>query len=323
MKFLKSPEFWYKEPTLVQRLCLKPISEIYRFISNYMYQRPYDVSLSDKKVIAVGGITAGGSGKTVVVSSICKILKENGKKVAILSRGYGRELNKALKVDDSIHTYKDVGDEPLLLSKQFDVFVGKNRAETADMASEYEYLVLDDGLSQKYLAPTKKIVVVDDGQLFGNGEMLPLGPNRLDFEKIKSDIDAVFVLGRGKNDNKILFEGVPTYFGKIIQDFGDISGRLIVFGGLGYPRKFFNIFSNFEVAKAIIFPDHYPYKESEIQNLISEAFRLGAQLVTSEKDLMRIPKQYWSQIKTVGIDVAWESSVDSLLDDSLKLERIR
>ena len=277
---------------------------------------PYDVSLLDRKIIAVGGVTAGGSGKTVVVSSICKILKEKGKSVAVLSRGYGRESSRTLKVDDSIHSYKEVGDEPLLLSKQFDVFVGKNRAETADMASEYEYLVLDDGLSQRYLAPTKKIVVIDEKQLFGNGEMLPLGPNRLDFEKIKSDIDAVFVLGHGKNGSRIPFDDVPVYFGKVVQNFEDISGRLVVFCGLGYPQKFFSAFSNFEVAKAIAFPDHYPYKENDIQDLISEAFRLGAQLVTSEKDLMRIPKQYWSQIKTVGIDVFWENSIDSLLSDS-------
>ena len=212
MKFFKSPEFWYKEPTFVQKLLLKPISEIYRFVSNYRYQMPYEILLSEKKIIAVGGVTTGGSGKTVVVSSICKILKERGKNVAVLSRGYGRESSCALRVDNSIHTYKDVGDEPLLLSKQFDVFVGKNRAEIADMANKYEYLVLDDGLSQRYLAPTKKIVVIDDEQLFGNGEMLPLGPNRLDFEKIKSDIDAVFVLGRGKNDSKISLDGVPVYF---------------------------------------------------------------------------------------------------------------
>ncbi len=313
MNFFKSPDFWYKKPTFFQKLCLKPISEVYRFVSNYRYQIPYDVSLSEKKIIAVGGVTAGGSGKTVVVSSICKILKKSGKKVAILSRGYGRELDSALKVDNSIHTYRDVGDEPLLLSKQFDVFVGKNRAETADMAKEHEYLVLDDGLSQKYLAPTKKIVVIDNEQLFGNGEMLPLGPNRLDFEKIKSDIDAVFVLGRKKIGGKMSFNDVPVYFGKIVQNFGDISGRLMVFCGLGYPQKFFNIFSNFEVAKTISFPDHYPYKENEIQNLISEAFRLGAQLVTSEKDLMRIPKRYWPQIKSIGIDVVWEDSIDSLL----------
>lgn len=314
MIFLKNPKFWYHDPSFLQKLCLKPISEIYRFIANYRYHLPYDVSLSGRKIIAVGGITAGGSGKTIVVNSICKLIKEHEKKVAVLSRGYGRKSNQAIKVDRDVHTYKDVGDEPLLLSNQFDVFVGKNRAETADMAEEYEYLVLDDGLTQKYLEPTKKLVVVNNDQLFGNGEMLPLGPNRLDFKEIKSDIDAILVLKSREAETPKIFEDIPVYCGRIEQNFNDISGRLIVFCGLGYPQKFFQIFSNFEVAKTITFPDHYPYKNREIDDLISEAFRLGAQLVTTEKDLMRIPSKYWSQIKTVGVDVVWESSIDSLFD---------
>lgn len=314
MVFFNTPEFWYKDPGLLRKLCLKPISEIYRAVSSYRYHLPCDVSLHEKKVIAVGGITAGGSGKTVVVSSICKMLKENNKKFAILSRGYGRNTSEALKVDNNIHSYKDVGDEPLMLSKQFDVFVGKNRAETADMALSVidgcEYLILDDGLTQKYLEPTKKIVVISNDQLFGNGEMLPLGPNRLDFDEIKSDIDALFILKREGDNDVASFENIPVCYGNIKQNFENISGRIMVFCGLGYPQKFFRIFSNFEVAKTIAFPDHYPYKDEEIGAMLAEAFRLRAQLVTTEKDLMRIPSKYWSQIKTVGIDVVWESSID-------------
>ncbi len=316
MIFFKTPEFWYKDPGLLRKLCLKPISEIYRAVSNYRYHLPCDVSLYGKKVIAVGGVTAGGSGKTVVVGSICKMLKENGKKFAILSRGYGRKVSGALRVDNTIHSYVDVGDEPLMLSKQFDVFVGKNRAETAEMAEktlgECEYLILDDGLTQKYLEPTKKIIVVSNDQLFGNGEMLPLGPNRLDFDEIKSDIDALFVLKREEDENVASFENIPVCYGNIKQNFENISGRIIVFCGLGYPQKFFRIFSNFEVAKTIAFPDHYPYKDEEIRGMLEEAFRLRAQLVTTEKDLVRIPSKYWPQIKTVGIDISWESSLDFL-----------
>jgi len=318
MIFFKTPEFWYEDPGLLRKICLKPISEVYRVISNYRYHLPCDVSLCDKKIIAVGGITVGGSGKTVVVNSICKILKENNKKFAILSRGYGRKVSEALKVDSDVHNYEDVGDEPLMLAKQFDVFVGKNRAETADMAEDMidgcEYLILDDGLTQKYLEPTKKIVVVNNDQLFGNGEMFPLGPNRLDFNEIKSDIDALFVLKREGDENIASFEDVPVCYGNIKQNFNDISGRLIVFCGLGYPQKFFQIFSNFEIAKTIAFPDHYPYKDEDISRMLEEAFRLRAQLVTTEKDLMRISRKYWPQIKTVEVDISWESPIDFLLD---------
>lgn len=316
--FFKTPEFWYKTPTQYQRFFLRPLSWIYKWISNYNYNKPYDVSLFDKKIIAVGGITAGGAGKTLVVDSICKILRKNEKKVAILSAGYGRSSGKSLKVDNKVHTYKDVGDEPLMLSKQFPVFVGKDRSETADLAQEFKYLVLDDGLTQRYLEPTKRFLVINDLQQFGNGETLPLGPNRLDFEQIKSDIDAIFVLkSNGSLGNSIelpMCKGIPVYYGKIAQDFKGISGRLMVFCGLGYPKKFFQIFSNFQVAKTISFPDHYPYKDSDIEELLSEAFRLKAQLVTTEKDLMRIPSKYWSNIKTVEADIVWETSINHLLE---------
>lgn len=314
MVFLNTPKFWDNKPSFIQKTLLKPVSSIYRAISNYRYDLPYDVTLNDKKVIAVGGITMGGSGKTVVVSSICKILKEHNKKFAVLSRGYGRMFSKPLKVDKDVHTYKDVGDEPLMLANQFDVFVGKNRAETAEMAADYEYLVLDDGLTQRYLEPTKKILVIDELQGFGNGEIFPLGPNRLDYEKIKLDLDGIVLLGDRDDGVDFKTSGIPVYYGKREQDFRGISGRLIVFCGLGYPKKFFYKFANYEVAKTMAFPDHYPYKDNDIKLMLSEAFRLGAQLVTTEKDLMRIPQRYWSHIKTVGVNVSWVSSLNSLLD---------
>ena len=316
MIFFKTPEFWYEKPNIFLRLLLKPISFLYKMISDYRYNLDYDITLSDKKVIAVGGITAGGSGKTVVVNSICNILKKKGKSVAVLSRGYGRSSNKSLKVDNSIHTYKDVGDEPLLLSKQCDVFVGKDRAKTSDLAENFEYLVLDDGVTQKYLKPNKKFLVISNSQQFGNGELLPLGPNRLDFDTIKSDIDAIFIIRTDEDEEKNyeIFKNIPVFYGRTKQNFKDLSGRLMVFCGLGYPQKFFRIFSNFEVAKTVTFPDHYPYKDSDMKMLFSEAFRLHAQLVTTEKDLMRIPAKYRDQIKTVGIDIEWERPIDSLLD---------
>lgn len=318
MMFFNAPDFWYKTPNQYQRFFLKPLSLVYEWFSNYRYQQPYDVTLQDKKIIAVGGITSGGAGKTVVVASICDILQKRGKSVAVLSRGYGRSSEKPMKVDKQICSYKEVGDEPLMLSEKFPVFVGKDRSQTSDMAENFEYLVLDDGLTQRYLEPSKKFVVISDSQRFGNGELLPLGPNRLSIKNIKSDIDAIFVLKNGNSENKSvefpMCEGIPVYYGKIKQDFKDISGRLIVFCGLGYPKKFFQTFSNFQVAKTISYPDHYPYKDSDIEKLLSEAFRLKAQLVTTDKDMMRIPEKYRNNIKTVGIDVVWETPIEQLLD---------
>lgn len=314
----KTPSFWYKKPSFLQKCLLCPATWIYKLISNYRYKSRYQVILNGRKIIAIGGITVGGAGKTVVVDAICKLLQESNKTVSVLSRGYGRSSKELLKVDESVHTYKDVGDEPLLLAKRAPVFVGTNRAATAQMADDSEYLILDDGLTQKYLKPTKKIVVISSSQQFGNGELLPLGPNRLDFNTVKSDTDALIVL---RDESAVLDEpnlsawgDVPKFYGRIRQNFGNLSGRLIVFCGLGYPQKFFKIFSNFEVAQTIAFPDHYPYKDSDMEKLIKRAFDLHAQLVTTEKDWVRIPKLYQDKVKTVRAEIVWENSISRLLN---------
>ena len=72
---------------------------------------------NDQKVIAVGGLTVGGSGKTIVTQFIVNELTKQGKRVAVLSRGYGRKSDKIIRVNPEEHSHKDVGDEPLLLSK--------------------------------------------------------------------------------------------------------------------------------------------------------------------------------------------------------------
>lgn len=314
--FLKTPQFWYKQPNIGQKLILKPLSWLYGYIAHYRYNSEYQHELNNnQKVIAIGGITSGGSGKTLVVSSLCHTLTKMGFKPAILSRGYGRTQSNSIKKVSPQDSYKNVGDEPLLLSQQWDVFVGKNRFKTAELASEFDFLILDDGITQRSLKPNKKIIVISASQCFGNGELLPLGPNRLNLENIKHDIDAIFLIHENNKSTEHTFtfpSNIPVYHGYIKHNFGELTGRLMLFCGLGYPKKFFQSFSNFQVCKTVSFPDHYPYKDIDIQNLIQESTRLNAQLVTTEKDLMRIPEKYRVKIKTISIEISWNNPIEDL-----------
>ncbi|MDR2724212.1 MAG: tetraacyldisaccharide 4'-kinase [Holosporaceae bacterium] len=312
----KAPRFWYRSPALLLKIILKPIAKIYSFISTRNYKKEYKYRSSKAKVIAVGGITVGGSGKTMVVRSICKILKAQNKKVAILSRGYGRSGKDTLLVDGKIHSYQNVGDEPFLLSSEVPVYVGEDRFESAMLAeaSGYEFLILDDGITQKFLKPDIKLVVVDNEQRFGNGEMLPLGPNRLNFEKIKEDIDGIIILGRGKKRNFINAYDIPVFYGEIHQDFSKIKKKkIIVFCGIGYPDKFFDSFVNFETIEKIAFSDHYPFSSDDMEKLILKANNCHAQLVTTEKDFVRIPAKYRSAIIAVSAQIFWEDSIDTII----------
>ncbi|MDR2645673.1 MAG: tetraacyldisaccharide 4'-kinase [Holosporaceae bacterium] len=307
MIFWKAPKFWYKKPSRLQKIILKPIADIYSYVSTRNYQSSYSHELKGTKVIAVGGITVGGSGKTMVVKAICEILKSRNRKAAILSRGYGRNSTETLRVNTEIHSYRDVGDEPLLLAEIAPVFVGRDRFKSAKLAKNegFDAFILDDGITQKFLKPDIKLVVVDDNQRFGNGEMFPLGPNRLNFEKIKADIDGVVVIGKQEEKGAFNYGDIPVFLGEILQDFSKIREKIIIFCGIGYPDKFFNSFGNFEVIERVTFPDHNPYSNEDLERLILTAKIHDAQLITTEKDFIRVPTKYRGAVTSVSACITW------------------
>ena len=315
----KAPEFWYKKPiNKVIYQVLHPLSRVYTFFAKRNYNKEYKYKSSQAYVVAIGGITVGGSGKTPVVASMCKVLKTVNRKAAILSRGFGRNSHETLKVDNKNHTFRDVGDEPLLLSEHADVFVGADRMKSAKMAEEsgHNLLILDDGLTQRDLQPNAKIIVVDSTQGFGNGEMLPLGPNRLNFDMIKDDINGVVIIKAHENENideltAQIPKEIPLVIGYLEEDFSDVpeNGKLVAFCGIGYPKKFFNsVKRKFNFVEKIEFPDHHPFSDEDIVDLLDEARLHDARLVTTEKDFVRIPRRFHNFISVVRIKVVWKDT---------------
>ena len=314
--YLENPKFWNKSsPNFFVRLFLKPLSRVYSKISKMNYEKPYEYISESAKVVAVGAVTMGGSGKTVVTSAICDIFNAANKKNAVLSRGYGRKSNEILLVNPDVHTFEDVGDEPLLLARKSPVIVGKNRGEAMHFANQrfnenFDFFILDDGIMQKSLRPDIRLVVIDSRQKFGNGEVFPLGPNRIFFEDIKHDIDAIIYLrneGDAFIETEIDFKPVIT--GIIKQDYSkiDLNQKFYAFCGIGYPKKFFDSLKNLDVVKIKAYPDHYPYSVNAIYRLEDEAQNLGARLITTEKDLMRIPAILRKFITAVPVKIVWDN----------------
>jgi len=298
-----NPNFWYREPVFFESFFLKPISALYSCVAKKNYNRKYQNSLSNQKVIAVGGLTVGGSGKTIVTQFIVNELTKQGKRVAVLSRGYGRKSDKIIRVNPEEHSHKDVGDEPLLLSKYCPVFVGKNRAESAKFAGDdFDVFVLDDGIVQRYLKPDLRVLVVDGKQGIGNGHMLPLGPNRLKLSWIKDDINAIVSFNNFKSDFEPVFNA-QTHI-------TPISGAVIAFCGLGYPQKFFDSLTSCSLLKCIEFPDHHKYTDDDIKNLLNLKHQYSAKLVTTMKDFVKIPKCYQSDITAIDVN----ASIDGFSD---------
>jgi tetraacyldisaccharide 4'-kinase len=157
------------------------------------------------QVVSVGNITVGGTGKTPVVELLAKSLRDEGRKVAILSRGYkSKKLDEKQKWKDAkdrlipsnempkvvstgkalLLDSKFAGDEPFMLAKNLDgvaVIVDKDRVKGARFAIgqlEAETLILDDGMQNFNLAHSIDIVLVDSRSPFGTGALLPRGTLR-------------------------------------------------------------------------------------------------------------------------------------------------
>jgi tetraacyldisaccharide 4'-kinase len=138
------------------------------------------------RVISVGNLNVGGTGKTPAVLCLAELLVREGRKVGILTRGYGRGSKVPLTFTgaEPLPSVEEASDEPLLLARrcpQARIFVGADRVAGAYRArDEYglDTVLLDDGFQHRRLARDEDIVVVDEAVGLGNGHMLPRGPLR-------------------------------------------------------------------------------------------------------------------------------------------------
>ncbi|MEW5802156.1 MAG: tetraacyldisaccharide 4'-kinase [bacterium] len=147
----------------------------------------------DCRVICVGNLTVGGTGKTPTVELVCRTLQQRGERVGIISRGYGRrppagaQAQDVLVVSDGrkiLASSQAAGDEPLMLAVRLPgvpVLVGRNRYQAGAQALRkfnLQTLVLDDGFQHLQLARDLNILVLDGRKPFGNGYGLPAGKLR-------------------------------------------------------------------------------------------------------------------------------------------------
>lgn len=245
------------------------------------------------RVVCIGNLTVGGSGKTPVVLAVVRMLQAKGLRVAILSRGYGGHMAQPTFVDTERHRADDVGDEPLLLAAAAPVIVARDRRLGAELADtrNIDVIVMDDGHQNFSLAKNLSIVVVDAQTGFGNGRIVPAGPLRESPRKGLARADAVVLVGPGD-------PALPSYAGPVLRarivpsDGSRLQSRKVVaFAGIGRPDKFFDTLRALgaDLIETIAFADHHVFAASEIAHLRTKAKNAGAALVTTEKDFVRLP----------------------------------
>jgi len=262
------------------------------------------------KVISVGNITLGGTGKTTLVEYLSAKLTLDGNKVAVLTRGYKRDLRRP--------GAQGLGDEPAMLAHNLplvSVVVNKNRikaAQTAIQDHASNLLVLDDGLQQWKIFKDLEIVTIDAQNPFGNHRLLPAGFLREPLSALKrADILVITQVGLGEdlsglteklkriNSRALIVESKHSPCGIRRLDQADapleldfFKGKPVaIFSGIGNPEGFRNSVSELgiKVAKYYKFADHHDYTQADILDMVRESQENNfCALITTQKDAIKI-----------------------------------
>jgi tetraacyldisaccharide 4'-kinase len=189
---------------------------------------------------------------------------------------------------------------------------------------------MDDGLQNPGLVKDCSLLVIDGGFGFGNGRLLPAGPLREPVAAAAGRARAAVLIGEDRHAAiPILPRGLPVLRADLVQDLRglDLSARYFAFAGIGRPEKFFDGLrrAGVTLAGTRAFADHHPYTEFERTALRTEATALGAALLTTPKDLARLPIAARAGIAVAGVALAWadEAALDALLRLSLGDVRAR
>jgi len=322
---VKAPKFWNENEKSIISALLVPISVLYRLADKIKRKRGSQKSLPIP-VICVGNVVAGGAGKTPVAISIAEFLIAEGWKVHFLSRGYGGRYDGPLQVVLGGHTSDDVGDEPLLLASIAPTWVAKDRALGGAAAFEAgaDVIIMDDGFQNNSIKKDLSFLVVDGGYGIGNGRILPAGPLREQVEEAFQRADAVTVVGEGAGLQFLSGIGLPIFRAKIVPHAlqSELVGeKVVAFAGIGRPEKFFDSLTEAgaDVVEAVEFPDHYKFNQDDIIKLVEKAALLGAALVTTRKDFVRLPEDAHMMTTVFDIDLVYEKPkmLQKLLIDKL------
>jgi tetraacyldisaccharide 4'-kinase len=274
---------------------------VVRILGFFFLLKPY---CPDCKVISVGNITVGGTGKTTLVEFIARHLVGRSRKVAVLSRGYRRALG--------------IGDEPLMLKQRLEgvaVITDADRRRGAGKAvSAYgaDTVILDDGFQQWGIKKDLEIVAIDATDPFGNRHMLPRGILREPLSALKRadifvltktnlnpDTQDIIDFLEGINPKAAIFQArhSPAGFYKIGKPFylfgaEALGGRKVTLvSGIGDPDSFENLVAALGISAGLSlrFPDHHNYTPKDRGNIVKGSKIKGiGTIITTEKDAVRL-----------------------------------
>ena len=290
---LKKPDFWNKKNLLTYIfLPLTIITHLINFFKKLSNKKKFII-----KTICIGNIFIGGTGKTSLSILINQILKKKFKTVFIKKN------------------YISQKDEINLLKKNGHVITTNSRINSLELAEKkkYDFAILDDGLQQKNIKYDLKIVCFNSSEFIGNGFVLPAGPLRENIKEIKN-YDIIFLNGSIKSSKKIykkikeLNKNIEILEGEYIpQNINTFNKKknYLMFCGIGNPKEFENTLlkHKFKLKEKFIFADHHKFSNEEIILLKKIAQKNKLEIITTEKDYLRLNLKQKKNIKFLKINL--------------------
>lgn len=296
-----APRFWHRSPGVLLRL-VGPLAR-------GRGPQPHTLRRVAVPVVAVGSLSLGGTGKTPTVIALAQRLAMAGRAVHVVTGGAGAPL----RVDERRHRVAEVGDESLLIAAFAPTWVAADPVAGVKAATQEgaEIVVLDGGVPMGPVAADLRILVEDAARGFGNGYAWPLGPLKQRLGSGLAGADMVITVGGQAAQARFLeawgerlpcphltarLEPLPTG-----MDWQGLD--VVAFAGIGAPERFFATLRGLgaKLLRAQALSDHQELTPALMARLDAEARQRGAQLVTTEKDAVRLPRAFRQQVVSLPV----------------------
>ena len=330
---------WYEDKTWVR--CLSVLTPLYRFGLERAKKRAIKQRIQlPVPVIVVGNITVGGTGKTPLIMFLAQALEKRGRRVGIVSRGYGARTNRypyKVMASDSADI---VGDEPLMLAQSLDVpvVIDPDRLSAIkhllETNAEVDVILSDDGMQHYRMPRDMEILVVDGRRELGNEQLLPAGPLREPLDRLKT-VDFCLVNGGNKELNSLALRYVePGAFSLIPEKWRQIATgetrelgylpaakRIVAMAGIGNPERFYATLEN----QGLHF-DSYPLDDHQSLSK-EELIRMGVthpepQILMTTKDEVKyreiIRQNAWNNIWALDVTVKMNPDLQEEILDAIE-----
>lgn len=319
------------------KIILLPCVPVYALIlnlRNFLFDKNIFRSCKkDAVIISVGNISVGGSGKTPLVIYLTELLKGQGRKVGVLSRGYKRKSSGYLLVSNGkeiVAPVEKCGDEIYHTASECKVpaAVSESRCIGADKLVQQtgvEFIVLDDAFQHRWIARDADLVIFEQQFLLNKKDfkhwLLPTGFLREPFKSLER-ADAV-IINRKFSDKREIPDKLNKYFSdKLIfnssynaLDFVDVrtnthyntdefkGQKSLVVSGIANPESFITALDNIDINTdyKIVFGDHRDYSDEDIQKIRKMFYSTNSySVITTEKDAVKLAR-YSKELDDIDI----------------------